>query len=92
MQESAAEVARRWACFRTRCKADRPILQIGIARRRRAYARRLRRPSERSNAKKRRRHGVFHLCPGNGRPRAGVPVCVADRNARSMQLRLSGCS
>lgn len=52
MQESAAGIARRWACFRTCCKADRPILQIGIARRRRAYARRLRRPFGRSNAKK----------------------------------------
>lgn len=51
MQESAAGIARRWACFRTCCKADRPILQIGIARRRRAYARRLRRPFGRSNAK-----------------------------------------
>ena len=33
MQESAAGIARRWACFRTCCKAGRPILQIGIARR-----------------------------------------------------------
>ncbi len=69
MQESAAGIARRWACFRTCCKAGRPILQIGIARRRRAYARRLRRPFGRSNAKKRRSHGVFHLCPENGRTR-----------------------
>lgn len=69
MQESAAGIACRWSCFRTRCKADRPTLQIGIARRRRAYARRLRRPFGRSNAKKRRRHGVFHLCPENGRTR-----------------------
>lgn len=64
MQESAAGIARRWACFRTCCKAGRPILQIGIARRRRAYARRLRRPFGRSNAKKRRRHGVFLYLSG----------------------------
>ena len=94
MQESAAGIACRWSCFRTCCKAARPILQIGITRRRRAYARRLRRPFGRSNAKKRRRHGVFHLCPGNRRTRR-LPLPPAScrnirRNKSSPPLKRRG--